>query len=68
MNHVVFKSSEIHCDGCARSVKAALSTIQGVSAVEVDVPTQTVRIQYEEPVSEAELKEAMAQAGFEVSN
>jgi copper chaperone CopZ len=68
MNQVKFKSYEIHCDGCARGVKAALGAIQGVSSIEVDVPSQTVSIQYEEPANEAELKKAMAEAGFEVSN
>lgn len=32
---------EIVCGGCAGSIKKALGNLEGVSAVEVDVPTKT---------------------------
>ena len=38
--------SNMRCMGCANAVKTGLSSIQGVTSVEVDLPTATVNVTY----------------------
>lgn len=42
-----FKAVQMHCGGCALKVKKALSGVYGVKSVDVDVPTQQVKVTYD---------------------
>jgi len=67
MKELTLKSNNIHCDSCASSVSKAISKIKGVSSVRVDVPSQSVHIQYDSPADEAGIVWVMDEAGFEVA-
>jgi copper chaperone CopZ len=64
MTELVFRSEDIHCDGCAASIRAAVSALAGVDTVEVDVGTKTVRVSYDSPASEEQIAHAIEEAGF----
>jgi copper chaperone len=66
MNQLILRSADIHCDTCAANVKRAVGAVSGVGAVEVDVESKTVRVEFEEPATEAAIEAAMDEAGFEV--
>lgn len=38
--------SNMKCMGCVNAIKNGISTIQGVTGVEVDLPTSTVTVTY----------------------
>lgn len=58
-------SKRIMCGGCAASVTKALSGLVGVKSVNVDVPTKTVSIDFDETVTNVSvLREAIATAGY----
>jgi copper chaperone CopZ len=38
---------DISCDHCRRAIESALSRLDGVSSVEVDVPAKTVQVRYD---------------------
>ena len=59
-----FSAPEIECEGCANSIKNALSRVPGISAVNVDVEAKTVAVTHEEPAGEARVIEALDRAGF----
>lgn len=67
MQTASFKSEDIHCQTCASRVKAALDKVEGVQMVTVNVPEQTVSIEFDQPASEDSLRFAMDEAGFTVS-
>lgn len=67
MNTLTLKSTDIHCDGCAASIKRALMEIAGVTDVQVEVETQTVRIEFEEPADKQRIESAMDDAGFAIT-
>lgn len=49
--------SNMKCMGCANAIKTGLSSIQGVTSVEVDLPTATVIVSYnDDSVKSAILK------------
>jgi copper chaperone len=46
-----FSAPDIECDGCANSIKNALSKTPGVSAVSVDVNAKTVTVTHDAPAA-----------------
>lgn len=65
MTRTVFHAPAIHCEGCANSIKRSLSRLQGVGTVQVDVVAKRVEVEHDPAqVTEAALRERLAQAGF----
>lgn len=52
------------CGHCVRHVKEALEELKGVSKVEVDLATKTAT--FEGDVTDAEIKAAIEDAGYDV--
>lgn len=52
------------CGGCAKSVRAELTQIPGVLAVDVDVPNGTVTIASDNPVDDEAIRAAVEEAGY----
>lgn len=60
-------SSEIECGGCANSIQKALGKLEGITQVEVDVPTKGIKVLYEAGGIEATvIVERLASIGFPV--
>lgn len=55
------------CDHCKRAVTQALSRLEGVMSVEVDVAGGKATVSYDPAaVSESALREAVEEAGYQV--
>jgi copper chaperone CopZ len=52
------------CDHCARAVRAEVSTIEGVTDVDVDLTSGVVRVTAEQPVPTTALRDAVEEAGY----
>ncbi len=46
-NVAKFKATQMRCGGCANKVKRCLSAVEGISNVEVDLPTKVVTVNYD---------------------
>ena len=57
--------SGMHCRNCANSVTNALNAIDGVSA-KVSLKDNTAEFSFDRTVDDADLKQAVEKAGFEV--
>jgi copper chaperone len=55
---------DIVCGGCAGAIKNALGKVNGVSQVEVDVETKTVKVSHGGEVSREEIVGVLDDAGF----
>jgi len=55
------------CQHCAASVTEELLEVDGVEAVEVDVPTGAVTVRSEVPVDRAEVEAAVREAGYRLA-
>jgi copper chaperone len=55
------------CGHCAQSVTEEISKISGVSEVAVDLPTGAVTVSSSETVSEAQVRAAVEEAGYELA-
>lgn len=57
---------EIHCDHCKSSLEGAIGELDGVSRVMVDIPTATIAVAYDEPVTMESIIAAIEGQGYEV--
>lgn len=57
---------EIVCGGCANSISKALSSLDGIAQVNVDVKTKQVTVKHDETVSPEEIAITLDKAGFSV--
>jgi len=55
------------CNHCVMAVKKALSGIEGIRNVEVDLTAGTATFVEEKPISRETIKEAIERAGYEVA-
>jgi copper chaperone len=55
------------CDHCASAVRAEVGKLPGVAEVDVDVAAGQVRISAEALPDDAALREAIAEAGYEIA-
>ncbi len=59
--------SGMTCDHCVRAVTTELVMLSGVQAVDVDLDTGTVTVTSESPLDEAQVREAIDEAGYELA-
>lgn len=65
MAQTILTAPKIHCDGCAQTIRDALTLLQGVQGIEVDVNRKKVTVTYDPArLPLAEIRTAMARAGF----
>ena len=55
------------CEHCVRSVTQELQEIAGVIVVEVDLATGAVRVVSDRPVSDAGVRAAVEEAGYQLA-
>lgn len=63
---ITYTVPKIHCGHCAQSIREEVSEVAGVEAVDVDLDTKVVTIRGES-LSEAELRAAIQEAGYEAA-
>lgn len=55
------------CDHCVQAVTKEVAALPGVSGVEVDLATGSLRLESAQPVDDGALRAAVAEAGYEVT-
>lgn len=66
MNTVLCSVSGIQNKGCKTQIKNALDKIKGVQEVGVNLTTGTVKVEYNEPATELEIKDCIEHTGFKI--
>ncbi len=56
------------CNGCANSVKAAFSNIEGVSQVDVDLDEKKVSVQSSQELTKDQLDDALEDTSYTVQS
>ncbi|QID17220.1 heavy-metal-associated domain-containing protein [Nitrogeniibacter mangrovi] len=68
METIQFKVEGMSCQGCVKGVTAALSAIDGVAEVKVELEAAQATVQYDPATaSVAQLHQAVEEAGFDVA-
>ncbi len=66
MNTVLCSVSGIQNKECKTQIKNALDKIKGVQEVGVNLVSGSVKVDYNEPATETEIKDCIEHAGFKI--
>ncbi len=67
MTEIKLDVPDISCDHCKQSIEGAVGELAGVARVEVNVADRTVDVNYDEPLTPAEIVTAIEGQGYEVA-
>jgi copper chaperone len=68
MATTVLTVPDISCEHCVQAVTQALQPLEGVRSVRVDIPTQKVRVEYDESAVGVErMKEVLQEEDYPVA-
>ena len=63
-----YRVTGMTCDHCVRAVTSEVSKLDGVTGVDVDLPTGAVTVISEQALDDAAVREAVDEAGFEMAS
>lgn len=61
-----FQVSGMTCGHCVNAVNQEISKLDGVTRVDIDLPTGSVTVESDEPVDPSAVAAAVGEAGYEV--
>jgi copper chaperone len=61
MARSVLNVPDISCEHCEKTITEALTPVQGVRSVQVDIPTKQVRVEYDESTVDVDRMKAILQ-------
>jgi len=67
MTTAAYTVTGMTCSHCVSSVTEEVSEVPGVTGVDVDLATGRLVVTSDEPVDEARVREAVSEAGYQVS-
>jgi copper chaperone len=66
---VVLNVPDISCEHCERAITGALTPVEGIETVAVDIPAKQVRVSYDDTrVGIDEMKEILAEEEYPVES
>lgn len=66
METAILHSPSISCQGCARAINTALSALDGVESVKVDISDKAISVTFDPGrVTLNEIRRCLSQAGFD---
>lgn len=69
MKMVVLNVPDISCEHCERAITGALTPVEGVQTVAVDIPARQVRVEYDESrVGVDQMKDVLAEEEYPVAS
>ena len=64
----VYRVPDVSCEHCVRAITDELTKLPGVERVGVDLKTKLVTVRHDDSVSDARLREGIADAGYDVAS
>ncbi len=68
MESTTLVAPDISCENCQHAIEGAVGKLEGVSQVQVDIPTRTVQIDYDPKiVTLTKIEEVLDDTGYTVA-
>lgn len=69
MKTIVLSVPDISCEHCERTIVGALSPVEGVRGVQVDIPAKQVQVEYDDGVVDVQqMKEILQEEDYPVES
>ena len=68
MESTILVAPDISCEHCQHAIEGAIGKLEGVSKVNVDIPTKSIRINYDpQKVTLTKIEEILDDTGYTVA-
>lgn len=67
MTELTYRVPAVSCEHCVRAITEELTKLPGVQRVDVDLATKLVSVEHDGSVSDLELRDGIAEAGYDVA-
>ena len=64
MSTVIYNVPNISCGHCVHTIQMEVGDLPGVESVEASADTKTVKISFEDPTTETEIKSLLAEINY----
>lgn len=64
----VYQVPDVSCEHCVRAISNEVSSIDGVTRVDVNLESKTVRVTASSDVDESAVRASIEEAGYEVAS
>lgn len=69
MTQAILNVPDISCEHCERAITGALTTVDGVREVKVNIPAKQVRVEYDEAILDIDrVSEVLAEEDYPVAS
>lgn len=69
MKQVILNVPDISCEHCERAITGALTPVEGVRTVQVDIPAKQVRVDYDESAVDVDrMKDILQEEDYPVES
>ena len=68
MNKLNLNVPAMHCHHCLHTIKMELSELEGVDAVNVDLDQKSVDIDFDDPATEAQIRDLLQEINYPAVN
>ncbi len=66
MKSVTYSVPNISCKHCTHTISIELSELEGVTKVDADVQTRLVTVSFDDPATEQQIKDTLAEINYPV--
>jgi copper chaperone len=67
MTEKTFKVPDVSCEHCVAAIKGELTKIDGVKAIDVDIPGKLVTVFHNGQVTDEQLVTGLDEAGYDIA-
>lgn len=67
MSQQTYRVPEVSCEHCVRAITDELTKLSGVGRVGVDLETKLVTVEHDDSVTDAQLREGIEEAGYDIA-
>ena len=67
MTEQTYRVPDVSCEHCVRAITEELTKLPGVEHVGVDLKTKLVTMRHDGSVSDAQLREGIEEAGYDIA-
>lgn len=67
MSEQVYRVPDVSCDHCVRAITEELTKRSGVTEVDVNLESKLVTVRHDDSVSDEQIREGIADAGYDIA-
>lgn len=67
MDEQIYRVPDVSCDHCVRAIMEELTKLSGVAEVDVNLENKLVTVRHDGSVSDDQIRDGIAEAGYDIA-